>query len=189
MSSPSLPVTIKPANVKDSEAIPSSYAPSLGTPDLRALRAQYAGTPPPPNIPLRTTQTPVSNRIGSPAVSLTPRSDSPPLRPAPQAVGGLSASRQPLATGSDTPPVFDLDDLPDEEKAKVLSRHLVPKDLRSKALLEAKSATGLDLGTLNGSKPGSSRSRRSSAGGTKTSMREDSEPFPIPYDAHGADVT
>jgi proton-coupled amino acid transporter len=189
MSSPSLPVTIRSANVEDSGAIPSSYTPSFGTPDLRALRAQYAGTPPPPNIPLRATQTPVSNRIGSPAAPLAPHSDSQPRRPAPQAVSGLSASRQPLGTGSDTPPVFDLDDLPDEEKAKVLGRHLVAKDLRSKALLEAKSATGSDLGTLNGSKPGSSRSRRSSAGGTKTPMRGDSEPFPIPYDAPGADVT
>ena len=182
MSSPSLPVAIRPANGKDSEVIPSSYTPSFGTPDLRALRAQYAGTPPPPNIPLRASHTPVSNRIGSPAVSPAPHSDSPPHRPAPQAVSGL-------ATGSDTPPVFDLDDLPDEEKAKILSKHLVPKDLRSKALFEAKSATGSDLGTFNGSKPGSSRSRRSSAGGTKTPMREDSEPFPIPYDAPGADVT
>lgn len=105
-------------------------------------------------------------------------------------MGGLSATRQPNAATSDpsvTP--IDLDDLPDEEKAKVLERHLVPKGQRGKMTpqgADSKSSSASLLEVPSGSESGRTLSRRSSQGIVR---REDSEPFPILYDAHGADVT
>ncbi|KDR78952.1 hypothetical protein GALMADRAFT_244633 [Galerina marginata CBS 339.88] len=200
-SPPSQPLNIKSNNrlaPNDSEGQPGSFPASYGTPDFRALRAQYAGTPPLPNIPPRGTGTPTP-RGASSSVSLIPTAEPSPLRPT-QAIGGLSATRQAVGTpsGSSTPaPIVDLDDLPDEERVKVLERHLVPKELRTKASSPAvavtegqpKSATGSVLDVPTSSDSDATRSRRSSSGTAQHAQREDSEPFPIPYDAHGADVT
>src|SRR6188768_3368208 len=143
MTSPSQPVNIRSPrslatplndNIKN-DSSPASLAgtPSaalLGTPDLRALRAGYAGTPPPPNIPLRGTPVPNRAAFASSSVSLIPSDASPGPRPGPQTVGGLSASRQPVSSDSappSTPPpgqAIDIDELPAEEKARVLGRHL-----------------------------------------------------------------
>lgn len=71
----------------------------------------------------------------------------------------------------------DLEDLPDEEKAKVLRRHLVSKDNRAGS---------------NGSEGSASTgpSRKSSNAQLRAPMRrEDTEVFPVPYHAPGADVT
>ncbi|KIM40578.1 hypothetical protein M413DRAFT_164230 [Hebeloma cylindrosporum] len=204
MSSPSQPLNIRPPNPvrNDGEGIPGSYTQSAGTPDLRAVRAQYAGTPPPPNIPLRNNG-PLASRRGSSSVPqpLTTTSDSP-LRPGPQAIGGLSATRQPVGASSNsnssssstaTPTqVVDLDDLPAEEKVKVLGRHLVHKEQRianSGKAPEAKSTPGSILEVPSGSDT-EIKSRRSSYGATnQATQREESDAFPIPYDAPGADVT
>ncbi|CAA7266882.1 unnamed protein product [Cyclocybe aegerita] len=226
MASPSQPLNIRgrraaqgnnegPTNDPDTVSTSFQGTPNFGTPDLRAaLRAQYTGTPPPPNIPLRGTP---SNRPAATASapSLVPGEASP--RRSPPAVSGLSATRAPASDSAVvvgpvpaptippvpplpgvTPPVpaaIDLDDLPVEEKARVLGRHLVPKEQRIKST--APSVKEGQSGSGSGSDAGDSRSRRSSSGGgagTSTPQqqqkaREDSEPFPIPYDAHGADVT
>ncbi|KAF8071748.1 transmembrane amino acid transporter protein-domain-containing protein [Lyophyllum atratum] len=89
--------------------------------------------------------------------------------------------------GSDSPPV-DLDGLPDEEKAKVLRRHLVSRQEREGGpSTESVDGNGSDHHlTVDGTEQGPS-SRRPS-----TSLhpeRDDSEPFPIPYNAPGGDVT
>jgi proton-coupled amino acid transporter len=193
MSTPSRPVNISVPRRGPSDApdgIPASFSTPIGTPDLRALRAHYAGTPPPPNIPPRgTAQLPP--RTGSPAAPLVPPAEPSPLRAPPQAIGGISAARRPdtPASGQQTPATLDLDDLPDEEKAKVLRRHLVSKDERQNRAGEARSNTGSDLEVPQGSNPGSAGSPRSSSFGSNHLQREDTEPFPIEYHAPGADVT
>ncbi|KIK66778.1 hypothetical protein GYMLUDRAFT_37905 [Collybiopsis luxurians FD-317 M1] len=144
----------------------------VGTPDLRALRAQViSGTPPaglsiPPNIPLRTSSPapsgPFADNTG------TPGSSSP-------ARNFLAAQLAAGPSGEQTPPNLpvDLDDLPDEEKAKILRRHLVSKEERER-----------------NEQPEDSPSLRSKpSSGIGRPEREDSEPFPVPYAAPGADVT
>jgi proton-coupled amino acid transporter len=209
MSSPSQPLNIKlpPNPIRgDVEGIPSSYTPSLGTPDLRALRAQYGGTPPLPNIPLRNNSSAAASRRGSSSVLqplTTPFDSSPsPLRPGPQAIGGLSASRQPVGASSNSnssssstaapAQVVDLDDLPAEEKVKVLGRHLVQKERRianNGKAPEGNSTPGSVLEVPSGL-DAEDKSGRSSYGATNhATQREESDAFPIPYDAPGADVT
>ncbi|KAF9056825.1 amino acid transporter [Rhodocollybia butyracea] len=168
MSSPSRPLSI-PRRGSHSQA-----ATPIGTPDLRALRAQvFSGTPPVglsiplPNIPLRTS---------SPA----------PFEGAPES---LSSARTPLSgplagpsSRTDSPanlPV-DLDDLPDEEKARILRRHLVSKEERERGEQQDDDANS------SVAEPGPMTRRSSGSVGV---TREDTEPFPVPYNAPGADVT
>ncbi|THH09144.1 hypothetical protein EW146_g8775 [Bondarzewia mesenterica] len=193
MTSPSKPVNITSPRIPlrgglDSTPSGSPFTGAAATPDLRALRAQYAGTPPPPNIPPRLS---VSNNPAVPSSgTLTPRASEPlPLGGTASetrsvAVGGISA-RRPAGLGvsvsgtpgggSDGNPV-DIDDLADEEKAKILRRHLVSREERG---------GGARPGT-NGSEEG--MSRKSSVGEFRL-RRKDTEAFPVPYHAPGADVT
>ncbi|KAL4260108.1 amino acid/polyamine transporter 2 family protein [Pleurotus pulmonarius] len=187
MSTPSKPVNIRSPRlgpVDSDEA--NAQATPLGTPDLRVLRAQYAGTPPPPNIPPRGTPVP---RNGSPAlgavqlpqtgVSVSP---SPRLFAIPPSRRSETPVPQPGVSfgATEAIPPFNLDEFPDEEKARVLRRHLVSKEERQ---------GGPGVGAAESSKAGGSStpiSQRSSQHGVQ---REDTEPFPIPYHAPGADVT
>ncbi|KAF9000647.1 transmembrane amino acid transporter protein-domain-containing protein [Cyathus striatus] len=198
MSSPSQPLNISnrppESTNNDTLGLPASFATSTsfaGTPDFRALRAQYAGTPPPANIPPRSTPGPVL-RAASSSVSLLPV-DASPRRPLPQGVGGISASKQPASSSSGPgTPQNTLSDLPDEEKARVLARHLVLSEERMKPAPASSVDAQSDRDNIT---PGSldvtvSQSRRSSGTGTpRGPLREISDIFPIPYDAHGADVT
>jgi proton-coupled amino acid transporter len=110
---------------------------------------------------------------------------SPDLRPGSAAgsAGGLSASRPAPSLAGE--PSQNLDDLPDEEKAKVLRRHLVSKEERERQ----QQAGGLETpGSQTGSRRGSGAglARRPS----RTALqRQETEAFPVPYDAPGADVT
>ncbi|KAJ3919918.1 vacuolar amino acid transporter 4 [Lentinula edodes] len=166
MSSPSKPVGIPKRGSQSQSVTPA------GTPDLRALRAQViSGTPPvglsipPPNIPPRTSSpVPLGQLVeGTPASSSTARIQ----------LAGPSRTDSPLNLP------LDLDDLPDEEKAKILRRHLVSKGERERERRENPEVTSL-------SEP-VSQTRRSSGSGRIA--REESEPFPVPYAAPGADVT
>jgi proton-coupled amino acid transporter len=104
-------------------------------------------------------------------------------------ISGISATREAIGTSSETPPIADLDDLPDEEKAKVLGRHLVSKDRRMKAFTEGNNSfKDSAMGRISRPNSPSTISRRSS-NGLSQRQKEDLEPFPIPYDAPGADVT
>jgi len=83
----------------------------------------------------------------------------------------------------------DLDDLPAEEKVKVLGRHLVHKAQRNGKAPEVNSAPGSILEVASSSDV-ETKLQKSSYGATyHTTQREESDAFPIPYDAHGADVT
>ncbi|KAJ7193931.1 vacuolar amino acid transporter 4 [Mycena pura] len=162
MSTPSRPVNIskRPKDPADgTDETPGSLHTPYGTPD-------YAGNIP-PNIPMR---------LGSPA--LRPQHSDASLQP-----GSFGGRRTPQ-NGADTP--LDLDNLTDEEKARVLRRHLVSKEERQNH--DAKSTPLSELDVPPGSQPSGSESRRSSFPATGVE-REDTEPFPIPYHAPGADVT
>ncbi|KAJ3781144.1 vacuolar amino acid transporter 4 [Lentinula aff. detonsa] len=168
MSSPSKPLGIPRRGSQSLSATPA------GTPDLRALKAQViSGTPPvglsipPPNIPPRTS----SPAPSGPFVEGTPAS----LSTARIQLAGPSRTESPL----DLP--VDLDDLPDEEKAKILRRHLVSREERERERIETQEATP------SFTPEPTSQTRRSSGSGRIA--REDSEPFPVPYAAPGADVT
>ncbi|KAH9481708.1 Vacuolar amino acid transporter 3 [Psilocybe cubensis] len=195
MTSPSQPLNIKSSRrvANDNDTQQSSYTPSFGTPDLRALRAQYAGTPPLPNIPLRATGTPTNKATATTSGSLVPTNDSSPRKPGPQAVGGLSATKQTATNSSDAvipATIADLDTLPAEEKAKVLERHLVVKEQRNGNGNGSRSVVGsvhdTAVATSTGTDLDIPHSRR---GSSSTTKHVDFEPFPIPYDAPGADVT
>ncbi|KAJ7168621.1 vacuolar amino acid transporter 4 [Mycena filopes] len=147
--------------------------------------------------------TPVERNLAGP-----PTSASPALRPQvsdaslglPGSFQAANALRLPLpGSGRDTPMSgnIDLDDLPDEEKARILRRHLVSKEERQGAAGPSQNQGGTPTSELDVPLGGPSLSRRSSgvhssANSNKTGhgvQREDTEPFPIPYHAPGADVT
>lgn len=148
----------------------ASFANSaIGTPDFRSRRQglQFAGTPP-PNIPPRARTTLPGTT--SPSISLPPSDIHTPQRGGPSTYGGISAAR---SSGAQTP--VDVDDLTEEEKIKVLRRHLALH--QDRPLGETSSAIGIDA---EAQVPDSdSRARTPST----------AEPFPIPYYAPGADVT
>lgn len=78
------------------------------------------------------------------------------------------------------------DELTDEEKARVLRRHLVSKEER-----QNNGAGPSDQAAGTSSRPDSTPgnlSNRSSVSQFRP-QREDTEPFPVPYDAPGADIT
>jgi solute carrier family 36 (proton-coupled amino acid transporter) len=191
MTSPSQPLNIKVSSPRggqaDLESYSVSFAPSVGTPDLRAIRAQFSGIP--PNIPARGSVTP-SLHPASSTVSLRALPERSTPRSTPQLISGVSATRETIGTSSGTPFIADLDDLPAEEKAKVLERHLVSKDERMKAFTEGNNSFKDDsvMARIPGPDPPLTISRRSS-NGLSQRQEEDQEPFPILYDAPGADVT
>ncbi|KAF8627983.1 hypothetical protein AX15_004114 [Amanita polypyramis BW_CC] len=163
MSSPSQPVNIRQARpvTTDSVATSTANTPAFGTPDFRSRRILYSGTPPPPNIPPRT-------------VSIPPRAGSPAFPPAetPQRAGPSTLG----LTETQIPSPFDLDDLPEEEKIRVLRRHLALNEERFGPDDETKSIFASEVDVPNEPDPIGTPS--SSAG-----------PFPIPYHAPGVDVT
>ncbi|KAI0822546.1 transmembrane amino acid transporter protein-domain-containing protein [Trametes gibbosa] len=191
MSSPSKPYDI-PSPRRTQQANPESTPPAFGTPisaspSPRVLRAQYAGTPPPPNIPPRVGGTPG----GTPRLTGSP--SNLPL------MAGEASSSSPRLTAADfnvrrpvsgTPGSGQgdnlLDELTDEDKARILRKHLVSREERQNnrpgtpdQLARVSFSAGSDAGN------GSNVSKRSST----SHLREDTEPFPVPYDAPGADVT
>jgi solute carrier family 36 (proton-coupled amino acid transporter) len=156
-------------------AVGTPYS-GTGTPDLRSLRAQYFGTPPLPNIPPRTgTSTP----RGGPSTSTDPlgfpRGGTP--RPVPS-ISGISARRPAvIGLGIDDilqpDPTADVESTYEEDKVKVLRKHLVSREERQ--------------GNNNGSS--GVPSRKSSIANLAFEAQEDSEAFPVPYHTPGADIT
>jgi solute carrier family 36 (proton-coupled amino acid transporter) len=177
MTSPSIPVNIRPRpqstdlNADSSSLQPGSFV--NGSPGIRALRAQYSGTPPrgleipPRNVPTRS---------ATPVVGSVPAGDASPAR--------IPSNPPPSGSPANLP--LDLDDLPPEEKARILQRHLVSKEERERELREqqGESSSNLNLGVND-----TSLSRRSSGSNPPMLTRQDTEAFPIHYDAPGADVT
>ncbi|EFI27948.1 vacuolar amino acid transporter 4 [Coprinopsis cinerea okayama7 len=192
MSSPSQPINIKsPKLSSDGQGLSSSFAPSMGTPNRNNLRAPFVGTPPLPNIPPRSSSGTPMQRTGSPMLNNNGFSTA-------GGPSGISQSfTRPMSiSGSPNPnaPNIDFESLTDEDKARVLRKHLVSKDARSKYDGKPKSIAGSELDVpQHGSDNGTSHpdSRRSSVGADdgKRMNREETDPFPIPYNAPGADVT
>ncbi|KAH8100834.1 transmembrane amino acid transporter protein-domain-containing protein [Cristinia sonorae] len=171
MSTPTKPVNIsssRPAPSASASGSPNLTAPISASPSPRVLRAQFAGTPPVPNIPSRATPVGTPRGVG---LSLPP--EAPTARRV--SVGGISLRRP------DTPGSGDnlLDDLTDEDKARILRRHLVAAQERNQDERPSTSGSPNASGQV---------SKRSSSSHLRT-QREDSEPFPVPYHAPGADVT
>lgn len=195
MTSPSNPVNIRGDRIapNDSEASgQASFASTpIGTPDIRALRAQYAASGTPPvHFPPRG-GTPIA-RSGSPSVSLVQPGEANTSRPGPQPVGGITAGKKVVSAvsgssnnGSDNLEILDLDDLPEEEKLKVLRRHLVSKSERQNRFEPGRSSDALIPPLAK--TPSSKGSSTTDVSGRL--QREDSEPFPIPYHAPGGDIT
>ncbi|KAF9223706.1 amino acid transporter [Gyrodon lividus] len=183
--------TSKPVNISSprAAAFHSGSPTPTGTPDIRALRAQYSGTPPVPNIPAR--YTPPSglysnpSRGGSPGTNLLAPNEVAFKLHHPS-VGGISAKR-PSSSGVPESGVdvgiADLDDLSDEDKARVLRRHLVLREERQNRV---------DLYSLASSDQDAHEADVPSVGSStpvRPPQRDESEAFPIPYHAPGADVT
>ena len=112
-----------------------------------------------------------------------------PPRVATPTADGPSSYRAQIATsangtkppsGTATPAIVDLDSLSDEEKARVLARHLVLNDER-----QALTPIPADVETPQAGvsfRPASPRQN-------SAHEREESDPFPIPYHTPGADIT
>lgn len=86
--------------------------------------------------------------------------------------------RRPGTPGSGSEVNF-LEDLTDEEKARILRKHLVSRGDRPQGSPRGSVSGGSDSGTVS-KQPSTSQLR---------TQREDSEPFPVPYHAPGADIT
>ncbi|KAI0696288.1 transmembrane amino acid transporter protein-domain-containing protein [Cerioporus squamosus] len=183
MSSPSRPFDIpstRQAQPANAEGTPPVFGtPLSASPSARFLRAQYTGTPPPPNIPPRSGATPIGTPR-TPQIFLAGE----PSSSSPRFTAGAFGARGPGTPGSGQ---LDnaLDELTDEEKARVLRRHLVSREERQNnrpttpEVPGSSSRRGSDTGNI---------SHRSSASMLRP-QREDTEPFPVPYDAPGADIT
>lgn len=105
---------------------------------------------------------------------------SPNARLDPNGLSGISARRPSTPSSGHDAICVDLGDLPDEEKAKVLRRHLVSRE-------ERQAGSESDV-------PEQEISRQPSVMFTQGSSiqphrRQDTDPFPVPYDAPGADIT
>lgn len=180
MSSPS-----KPVYIRRSLASNSAISTPSGTPDIRvqALRAQYSGTPPVPNIPARLTP-PVGSYSNSPNdASPSANISSTELfsklhRPSSSAIG---AKRPGSAVGSGSAVennVVDLDNLPAEDKARILRRHLLMSGERHQSRTDLRSLDGSEQDMPDLDEPSAA-----------SLQRDASETFSIPYHAPGADVT
>ena len=132
----------------------------------------WAGTPP-PNIPPR--------NIGF------PRPGSPSLPSGAVSRGTPSSNQMPAffdlpGSVADGNRVFatpqDLEEIPDEDKARILRRHLVSRDERDNTSSRRTSVSALPrVDTL-----------RSEPGGSGEPVEEEAE-FPIPYSTPGGDIT
>lgn len=176
MSTPTKPVNItspRLAPTASPSGSPSLGAPISASPSPRILRAQFAGTPPVPNIPSRAT--PQGTPRG-PGLTLPP--EGPTARRV--SVGGITLRRPGTPGSGDNL----LDELTDEDKARILRRHLVAAEERDRTpAAQEERPTSSSSPTASGQ-----ISKRSSSSHIRT-QREDSEPFPVPYHAPGADIT
>ncbi|PCH42344.1 hypothetical protein WOLCODRAFT_120386 [Wolfiporia cocos MD-104 SS10] len=154
-----------------------------GSPSPRVLRAQYAGTPPPPNIPRRGTPIGTPNPTGSSPLLLPSRLAGPGEASSSTPVGGIHASRP--APVSSTPASGNggdaLDELTEEDKTAMLRNYLVSRQERAGQALSSR-------GSASPRSEHGAVSKQSSTSQLRM-QREESEPFPVSYHAHGADVT
>lgn len=98
------------------------------------------------------------------------------------APGGPGSGTRTPASGYENP----FEELTDEEKARILRRHLVSKEEREHQL-DRKSSFGSFADRGEG--PSKSKWQAINTGRDPILTREDSETFPIPYHTPGADLT
>lgn len=180
------------ASLRDENPVSASPRP-----DLDRFRERFSATPP-PNIPQRpfappTSSSPFRQSLGGPlgaSPAGTPRSFVPstrlsrPSTPRPN-VGGFPQTDSPdPQVGPGTPAMQDLDELSPEEKARVLRRHLVSREERA-----ARQDDQGDHELSSDGTPTATPGRRPSVAGPGSMHRMDTEPFPIPFNAPGGDIT
>ncbi|EJD45960.1 hypothetical protein AURDEDRAFT_113873 [Auricularia subglabra TFB-10046 SS5] len=131
---------------------------------------------------------PSTTPVGSVPANIPPRLGTP-ARPTPQ-LGSTPVSASPLALRAQ---LAEVGSLPDEEKAKVLRRHLVSREERGRRASDSEGASQLEGPSvqpiLGGAPPALLPDAPAPALDPTHPAREDSEPFPIPYDTEGGDVT
>ncbi|KAJ3569299.1 hypothetical protein NP233_g5140 [Leucocoprinus birnbaumii] len=172
-------------SIKSPRAAPTEFAaqstPPVGTPDLRALRAQYRHS--------SSAQHSASWYAWAQYSSSSWHSSAPtcldfpsPLR---TPAGG---SRRPSVTPNTNAeiPNLDLDELPDEEKARVIARHLRLREERADAEVPKTVPSASGDSSSHPTRPSSSHSAVPQDNGK---AREESEAFPISYNVPGADIT
>lgn len=178
----------KPVGIKSPRLRPDDAASVDGRGSGSPGRLGWAGTPP-PNIPPRFISsgsrpgsfTPTAGAAFPNTRSSTPRDDSASVR----GIGGVTSPDD--RGGRATPTLQDLDDLPDEDKAKVLRRHLVSREEREAEGLRRPSVASarppMDAIQFNSNDSGGSSYAPSLGPG------EDLEPFPVPFSSAGGDIT
>ncbi|KAH8117950.1 transmembrane amino acid transporter protein-domain-containing protein [Phellopilus nigrolimitatus] len=180
MSNPSKPLNISSPRHAPDDLLTASGSPgqqSFGTPTGRLVRSGTPSTPPIANIPPRAGAS--SPTFAGPA-SFGARS----FRTHTPQTGGSST---PTAVTSESPTGAHPhpEDVTDEEMVRVLRRHLVSR--RAPDVDDAGPTLSADaVGSRRVSDSETSSARN---GNGVVPQREDSEPFPIPYDAPGGDIT
>lgn len=179
MSKPSKPLDIRSSRPADDRTeTPGSLgrAPIVGTPTGRNGGRGTPATPTIANIPLRGSD-------GLPASSSLPRGS--PMLPRTPQTGGSST---PIGESSSGLRV-NLDDVTEEEMARVLRRHLVPR----RGVEGEADDNGVGGSSRRPSESVPSSTRNGEDGDDNKQppapQRQDSETFPIPYDAPGGDIT
>lgn len=187
MSTPTRPLNIGSSRLTPNQTLEGS--PLSGSLGIRALRAQYAGTPPVPNIPPRN----ISRNESRDSFDSPGRTNFFDRRPSAAGTPVISGIRlqAPGGSGSRTPGSGSghdpFDDMTDEEKARILRKHLVSREEREQQV-DRRSSFGSLAPDNRGEGP--SKSKRSSEDLPHAILqREDSEAFPIPYHTPGADLT
>jgi proton-coupled amino acid transporter len=182
MSSPSRPVNI--GSPRQGHIFHSGTPTPIGTPDLRTWRAQYTGTPPVPNVPARFT--PESFTSSSPGQNPLPQSEflGRAYRLPPTGISPRPSSAITPGSGFDSG-TLDLDTPPDDHKARVIRRHLLMREERqNRGDVNSISGSEFDGRASNDDTPSVGSSTPPPA-----AFREETEVFPIPYEAPGADIT
>jgi solute carrier family 36 (proton-coupled amino acid transporter) len=184
MSSPSKPLSIGsplPRRQNNDE----NEENATNTPDLRQLRQQF-GTPPVGTTipPFRAPGTYTPLAVGSPArPSSSVENRLLGLRGTPQ-LNSLDPG-----AGANTPPVLpDTSLLDEEDKIKVLRRHLVPREQRLGHSRGASSQLSSSRPSIH-EQPTKPSSKQPSRPPSPGASRENLETFPLPYNAPGGDIT
>ena len=169
------PVRIRPSGRRDDNSTPLLTPPlpsdSLGLPGS-------FGTPP-PNIPPRLVSRQgvgSSPRLGG-AFGSPPRG-SPLISGSASPVGGLEERGR-----SGTPAPKDLDDLPDEEKARVLRKHLVSREERVNSRQPSVTRDSVTRPQTSDVHIAASQS------GPSSIHKVDEDEFPSPFSHPGGDIT
>ncbi|KAL1408401.1 hypothetical protein Q8F55_005213 [Vanrija albida] len=210
----------QPRNVSTATVRPGLQQADSSSSGPPAAASSFVNTPPVQQIPVRPPRASFSStsRRPSMAAAAAGGESDPNLLGTRTSLSGrsfssaLTASRDPTPNpasgdnddpfdetepGASTPAAGEsafsnIDEVPDEEKARVLRRHLMTADERgSKSSTPALrvSPSGSPSGGSIAGPPSDAPPGDSSASGYGSTSKRDDDAFPIPYDAPGMDVT